>query len=241
MNASEALTMLAGLKLEGMAQAFEQMLSDRSTDELTLPEIVGRLCMAQRDKNQEQALARLRRAARFRVHAQPEDILWDAHRGFDKQKLRSLLQPDWVRRVENVLLSGASGTGKTWLACAIGNALVRQGISVRYVRTNLLLQEMRAGHLDRSISRLRKNLTAPQLLILDDFGIAPIDEPSKEDLFELLEARSDVGSTLIAGQKAPSEWYDYLASNHLADAIMDRVVQRAHRIELKGDSLRQRL
>lgn len=112
---------------------------------------------------------------------------------------------------------------------------------MRYVRTNLLLQEMRTGHLDGTVSRLRKNLAIPKLLILDDFGIAPIDEPSKEDLFELLEARTDVGSTLIAGQMAPSEWYDYLASNHLADAIMDRIVQRAHRVELKGNSLRQRL
>lgn len=107
LNASEVQGLFAGLKLDGMAQAFEFMIGDRSTSELTIAEIVGRLCVA-----------------RFRFHAQPEDIIWDAQRGFDKQALRSLLHPDWIRRVENVLLTGAFGTGKTWLACAIGNALV---------------------------------------------------------------------------------------------------------------------
>lgn len=112
---------------------------------------------------------------------------------------------------------------------------------MKYFRVTPLLDAMRLAQLDGTIAKLRRSLTKPHLLILDDFGLAPIEERSKEDLFELLEARTDVGSTLIAGQLAPSEWHNYLSTKHLADAIMDRVVQRAHTIELKGDSLRPRL
>lgn len=112
---------------------------------------------------------------------------------------------------------------------------------IQYMRTNPILEEMRTAHLDGTIAKLRRALTRPQVLILDDFGVAPITEPEKEDLFELLEARTDVGSTLITGQLSPSEWYTYLSAGHLADAIMDRIIQRSHSIELKGKSLRTRL
>ena len=241
MNAHDVEIMLEGMRLDGMANALRELSSNRTYDDLTKIEFIGRLCLSQKAANQDRLLKRLKRAAKFKFDAHPEDIIWDLKRGIDKEKLRSLLTVDWVRRMENVLLTGCSGTGKTWLACAIGQALVRQGIKVRYVRTNPILEDMRTAHLDGTISKLRRALTKPALLILDDFGISPIPETSKEDLFELLEARTDIGSTLITGQLAPSEWHDYLAAGHLADAIMDRVVQRSHTISLKGDSLRSRL
>ena len=119
-------------------------------------------------------------------------------------------------------------------------AAISLGLSVRYVRTNPTLEEMRLVHLDGSISKLRSALVKTDLLILDDFGIAPIAEQAKEDLLELLEGRIDMGATMVIGQLAPPEWHGYLDSPHLADAIMDRLVQRAHRIALKGGSMRQR-
>lgn len=241
MNAQDVEIMLEGLRLGGMANAFRDLQNNRIYDDLTKVEFIARLCLAQKETVHERLLKRLKAAAKFKFDAHPEDIIWDASRGIDKQKLRSLLSADWVGRMENVLLTGCSGTGKTWLVCAIGHALVRQGITVRYVRTNLLLENMRTAHLDGTISKFRKALTKPALLILDDFGISPIPEASKDDLFELLEARTDVGSTMITGQLAPSEWHDYLETGHLADAIMDRVMQRSHTIALKGDSLRTRL
>ena len=183
----------------------------------------------------------MKNAAKLRFDAQPEDMIWESERGLDKQAMRSLFSGDWVRRQENILLSGSSGTGKTWVGCALGNAVVRSGQAVRYTRTNLLLEEMRRAHVDGSIAKVRKSLLGPRLLILDDFGIAPISESSKEDLFEILEARCDTGSTMIVGQLAPSEYYAYLETKHLADAIMDRIVQRAHVIQLRGDTLRKRL
>ena len=233
--------MLIGLRQSGMANAFRELSSSISPHDLTFVEMVGRMCMTQREVNRDRSLARLKRAAKFRFEAHPEDIIWDRKRGLDKARIGDLLLPDWIRRMENLMLTGSSGTGKTWLACAFGHALVRQGISVRYVRTNPILESMRIAHLDGTIGRLRKSLAKPDLLILDDFGIAPIQESAKEDLFELIEARTDVGSTLIAGQLSPKEWHNYLASDHLADAIMDRLIQRSHKITLKGDSLRARL
>ncbi|MGB0908009.1 MAG: IS21-like element helper ATPase IstB [Maricaulaceae bacterium] len=232
--------MLEGLRLTAMAESYKEIVRSRMVSDMTTPEVIAQMCLAQKEANKHKTLIRLKRAAKFKFDAQPEDINWDASRGLDKSKLRSLTLPDWVNRTENVMLTGASGTGKTWLACAIGQSVIRHGVTVRYARTNLILEDMRAAHLDGTIARLRKAFIKPKLLIIDDFGIAPISEPEKEDLFELLEARTDVGSTLIAGQLAPGEWYQYLSSGHLADAIMDRVVQRSHSIELKGKSLRAR-
>lgn len=241
MTWDEIEILLLGLKQDGMATALGQLVSSRAHINMTTAEVFGQVCIAQKRTNETRSLERLRRAAKFRFDARPEDVIWDHSRGLDKQKIRSLFTSDWSHNQENVLLSGSTGTGKSWMACAIGLALVRQGLTVKYFRVPPLLDQMRLAHLDGTIAKLRRLLTRPHLLILDDFGIAPIEERSKEDIFELLEARTDVGSTLIAGQRAPSEWHDYLSSKHLADAIMDRVVQRAHTIELKGDSLRQRL
>ena len=241
MTIDETETLLLHLKLEGMAKALRGLMTSGSHIDMTASEIIGQMCISQKQENEARSLARLKRAAKFRHDAHPEDIIWNHERGLDKQKIRSLLVPEWSYNKENILLSGKTGTGKSWLACAIGLALIRQGLPVKYFRVNPLLDEMRLAHLDGTIARKKRMLARPHLVILDDFGISSISEAAKEDLFEILEARSDHGSTLIAGQLAPSEWHDYLSSKHLADAIMDRVVQRAHMIELKGDSLRPRL
>jgi DNA replication protein DnaC len=241
MNAAEVIDLLRTLRLDGMAASFEHQAGNRAFDDLSREEFVGNLCLAERQRKADRTQIALKRRANFRHIAEPEDIIWDASRGLDKSKVRELLNGDWVKRKENLLLSGAAGTGKTWLGCAIGHGAIRAGMMVRYFRTNLLLEEIRKAHADRSIAKIRKSLATPSLLILDDFGIAPIPEASKEDLFELLEARCDNNSTMIIGQLAPVEWHSFLDTSHMADAMMDRIVQRSHSINLKGDSLRKRL
>jgi len=241
MTFDEIEILLSGLKLDAMANTLRELIISRSHIDMTPAEIIAQMCISQKQDNEARSIARLKRAAKFRFDARPEDINWDIERKLDKPKIRSLFLANWSHNKENILLSGSTGTGKSWLACAIGLALVRQGLPVKYFRVKPLLEQMRLAHLDGTISRLRRLLTKPHLLILDDFGIAPIGEPSKEDLFELLEARTDVGSTLIAGQLSPAEWHNYLSTKHLADAIMGRVVQRAHVIELKGPSRRPTL
>lgn len=241
MTNSEVEIMLLGLRQEGMANAFRELMSNSGLTNMTFTEKVAKMCLSQKDLNASKKLARLKRAAKFKFDAFPEDIIWGQKIGLDKERFRNLLFPDWVARMENVILTGSTGTGKTWLACAIGNALVRQDIPVRYIRVKPLLEAMRGAHLDGTTLKLRRSLAKPKLLILDDFGISSISESAKEDLFEIIEARTDAGSTLIAGQLSPQEWHDYLQADHLADAIMDRLIQRSHVFNLKGDSMRSRL
>jgi DNA replication protein DnaC len=241
MNSSDVTNALRNLRLPGMADSFELQVGNRAFDDLSCTEIIGNMCAAQQQHNADRTQAALKAKAKFKLSAQTEDIDWCSSRGIDKPKLRGLFDAEWVRRTENVLLSGASGTGKTYIGCALGNAAVRTGLSVRYCRTNLLLEELRRAHVDGSIAKQRRALSSPKLLILDDFGIAPIPEISKEDLFELLDMRCDSGSTMIIGQLAPADWHGFLGTNHMADAMMDRIVQRAHTIALKGDSRRKRL
>jgi len=192
-TSDEIEIMLSGLKQDGMAQAFRDVISNRGHKDMTINEILARLCISQKHINDQRALQRRTRAAKLKFEAQPEDIKWKYDRGLDRQQFKPLLE------------------------------------------------DMRFAHLDGSIGKLRRSFARPSLLIIDDFGISPIDERSKEDLFEVLEDRTDVSSTIVAGQLSPSEWHHFLDSQHLADAIMDRMVQRAHTIDLKGDSRRERI
>ncbi len=241
MNSSDVAATLRNLRLSGMADSFELQIGNRAYDDLSREEFIGNMCSAQQQFNADRTQNALKTKAKFKLSAQVEDIDWSSPRGIDKSQLRGLFDGEWIRRKENLLLSGASGTGKTYIGCALGHAAVRAGFSVRYGRTNLLLEDLRRGHVDGSIAKQRRSLSLPKLLILDDFGIAPIPEPSKEDLFELLDMRCDSGSTMIIGQLAPADWHGFLGTGHLADAIMDRMAQRAHNIALKGDSRRKRL
>lgn len=228
------------LRLTGMLQAFDQQQVSPAFAELGFADRLDHLLLSEHQHRDGRTRDRLMRRARFKHRADPRDLRFDEGRGLERGYTAELLTCEWIRRADNLLLSGAAGTGKTWLGCALGIAAVQLGLSVRYVRTNPTLEEMRLAHLDGSIAKLRSSLVGADLLILDDFGIAPISEQAKEDLLELLEGRIDQGATMVIGQLDPGEWHGYLDSSHLADAIMDRVVQRAHRIALRGGSMRKR-
>lgn len=228
------------LRLAGMLQAFDQQQISPAFTDLSFADRVDHLLIAEQQHRDARTRERLMRRARFKHRADPRDIRFGEGRALERAYVAELLTCEWIRRADNLLLSGASGTGKTWLGCALGMAAVDLGLSVRYVRTNATLEEMRLAHLDGSIGKIRSSLVGADLLILDDFGIAPVPEQAKEDLLELLEGRIDQGATMVIGQLDPAEWHGYLDSPHLADAIMDRLVQRAHRIALRGGSMRER-
>lgn len=233
---------LRDLRLTGMRAAFDQQSRAPAFAEMAFVDRLDHLLTGERHERDNRLRERLFRTARFKHKgADPTHIRFDPQRGLDPARIAELLTCHWIRNRDNLLLSGATGTGKTWIGCAMGVAAIQNGMSVRYVRTNPMLEEMRLAHLDGSISKTRGSLVKVDLLILDDFGIAPITEQAKEDLLELLEGRIDAGSTMIIGQLDPQEWHEYLDSPHLADAIMDRVVQRAHRLAFKGRSLRERI
>ena len=174
----------------------------------------------------------------FKYQAAPDDINYRNGRNLDKAEILSLLKSEWNDRSQNLLVSGASGTGKTGLACALGVAAVQHERSVRYVRAGRLVEEMMYARLDGTITKLRTKLARLDLLIIDDFALSPMSKQELTDLFEIIEDRSARSSTIMIARRAPVEWYDYIADSLLADAIMDRIRSRAHLLQLKGKSLR---
>jgi len=240
MKRDEIYDFMRALKLDGMSKALKQQELSTAFSEMSFAERLSHLLHSEQEHRTDKRRDGLIRRAKFKCSAHPRDIRYEEGRNLDRRKIAELLTCEWITRADNLLLSGSTGTGKTWIGCALGYAAANIGMSVRYVRTNVMLEEMRVAHLDASIGRIRKSFVTCNLLILDDFGIAPISEAAKEDLLELLEGRIDQGATMVIGQMDPTEWHSYLDSPHLADAIMDRLVQRAHKIALKGGSQRER-
>ncbi len=232
---------LVSLRLLGMAKAFDQQLGSTAFSAMSFEERLSHLASMEEHERDHRTRLRLLRQAKFKVMADPREINFDAQRGLDRAYIAELLTCGWIRRCDNLLITGAAGSGKSFVGSAFGMAAIDLGLSVRYVRTNPMLEQMALAHIDGSIGKLRHSLVSASLLILDDFGIAPITLRAKEDLLELLEGRIDAGSTIVIGQLAPEEWHDYLDAPHLADAIIDRLFQRSHRFTLKGASMRMRL
>lgn len=242
MSTDAVKSRLLELRLHGMLQAYEVQISGRAFDEFTRDESIEHLAVGELQYRNDRAHARLRKAANLKHKmAEPEDIIYDPVRGIEKRVLGELISPDWIKRTENLLVTGATGVGKSWIGCAIANSVMRYKVAVRYFRTNELLREMKLSQQTATFTKLKKQLVQPALLILDDFGLAEIDETSAELLLDLLDARIDFASTLVIGQRAVEQWHDYIGSAHMADAIIDRLFQRAHRINLKGPSMRGRL
>ncbi len=186
-------------------------------------------------------LMRLLKAAKLKLtSACLEDIDWRASRGLDRNLVTALAGGDWLRHGHNVLITGATGVGKTWLACALGQQAARSGFTVLYVRAPRLLEELRVAHGDGSFGRRLAQLARIDLLAIDDFAIAPVTAPERNDLLELLDDRVGTRATLITSQLPVTSWHEWLNDPTLADAILDRIVHTAHKIALKGESMRKK-
>jgi DNA replication protein DnaC len=184
-------------------------------------------------------LTRLLRAAKLKVNACPEDIDYAAHRGLDREVINNLLTCDWIEKSLNTIITGPTGVGKTWLACALGQQAARKGHSVLYKRLSRLLEELDIAYGDGTLVKLRAKLAKVQLLILDDWALATLTARGRHELLELIDDRIRTGSILITSQLPIEKWHEYIGEPTVADAILDRVVHRSHRIELRGESLRK--
>jgi len=234
------LDQLRTLRLTGMAEALEQQWRHAAATELGFDERLGLLVDHEILYRENRRLTRLLKDAKLRVNACVEDIDYRQPRGLKRAEIATLASCDWIHRQHNLCLTGPTGTGKTWLACALGNQACRQGLSVRYLRLPRLFETLRIAHGDGSYPRLMSQLAKTQLLILDDWAIQPLNATHRSDLMEVIEERHGGGATLIASQLPIEHWHDYIGEATLADAILDRLLHNAHRLALKGESLRKR-
>lgn len=240
MLTEHTLNSLKDLRLSGMAAAFEAQRADPAAQSLSFDERFGLLIDSELTWRDNRKLTRLLREARLKSsQACVEDIRYGNGRRLDKPMIAQLATCQWIHNHQNLILTGATGCGKTWLACALGNAACRQGLSVTYIRMPRLFEELRIAHGDGSFNRRLAALAKTDLIILDDWGLTPLRQGERNDLLETLDDRVATRSTLITSQLPTEHWHDYLNDPTLADAILDRVIHAAHKISLTGESLRK--
>ena len=235
-----SLTQLKTLRLDGMARAFEEQLIQPGALSLSFEERIAMIIDREVSFRDTKRVTRLLKQAKLKVStACLEDVDYRAGRNLDKKLLAALGNCEWVRQHQNCLITGLTGSGKTWLACALGNAACRQGLSAHYVRLPRLFEELRIAHGDGSFTRRLVALAKTDLLLVDDWGLAPPSAAERSDLLEVLDDRVGTRATLITSQLPVKHWHEYLGEPTLADAILDRIVHAAHEIALTGESLRK--
>jgi DNA replication protein DnaC len=233
------LEKMQAMKMHALAEAFQQQLGASHYAELGFEERVGLLIDSEWTSREQRRLGRLLKAARLRYPACLEDVDFTTPRGLDRQVVLSLGTCRWVQEHQSLILVGPTGTGKSFLACAFAERACRRGFSAYYVRAPRLLYDLAVARGDGSYGRLLVKLAKTDLLAVDDWLITPLTEPQRHDLLEIVEDRSERAATLIAAQLPVNAWHEAIGEPTLADAICDRLIHRAHRIELKGRSMRE--
>lgn len=226
------------LKLTGMAAALEEQLALTDVADLTFEDRLALLIEREMTARHDRRLTRHLQLAKLRLAACVEDLDFRSPRGLDKSLILRLSSGEWIRNHQVVLITGATGTGKSYLACALGHSACRQGFSTRYFRLSRLLGDLTIARGDGTYARMLDRLARTALLIIDDFGLAPLKEGDRRDLLEILEDRYGRAATLITSQLPFEHWHDAIPDPTLADAILDRLVHQAHRITLTGPSMR---
>lgn len=233
------LDKLAALKLTGMLEAMQEQRQMSAYGELSFEERLGMLVDREVTMRQNRLIAgRMKRAA-LRQEAAVEDIDYRHPRGLDRSVVQSLSTCQWVRARRNCLITGPTGVGKSYLACAFAQKAIREGCSARYERLSRLLGQLTASRHDGTYYARLSALAHVDLLVLDDWGVTPLTDDNRRDLLELLDDRYDRKSTLVTSQMPVGTWHPYIANPTFADAILDRLLHNSHRIVLSGESMRK--
>jgi len=233
------LEQLKALKLTGMAKALAEQLHDPNIESLDFMARLGLMVDRETTERANRRLQTRLKKARLRQQASFEDIDFRTPRGLDKKLMLSLASCDWIRKANNILITGATGTGKSYIACALAHKACLEGHTARYLRLPRLMEAITISRADGSYGKLMLDLARTDLIILDDWGLATMTKQQRHDLLEILEDRHGLKSTLITSQLPVEAWHEYIGDPTLADAILDRIVHCAYKINLKGESMRK--
>ncbi len=228
------------MKLHGMADAFRAQLETTAIADLSFEERFALLVDQQWLWKENRALARRLRSAKLKEHAAVEDIDYQHPRGLDRKLIRTLSSGEWIRQKQNLVLTGPTGIGKSWLGCALAQKACRDGYSVLHLRMNELFRELATAHADGSIGRMLLKLSRVDVLLLDDFAMAPLKDGERRDFLEICDDRYQRRSVILTSQMPVAHWHEQIGDPTIADSILDRLVHNAHRIELKGESIRKK-
>jgi DNA replication protein DnaC len=231
--------LLQELRLPGMAAALEEQQGVPDVQELSFDDRLTFLLEREKTDRANRRFQRLLGHARLHLPATVEDLNFRTSRGLDRSLVLRLTSCEWITSGQSVLIIGATGSGKSFLACALAHQACRHGLSARYYRLSRLLDELRFARGDGSRPRLLQRLARVQLLVLDDWGLAPLDDLARHDLLEILDDRYARRGTLLTSQVPPDLWHDIVGDATFGDAILDRLLHNAHRITLKGGSMRR--
>jgi DNA replication protein DnaC len=237
---TDTLDKMKRMRLLGMHGAFKTSIETKGIEELTADEMVGLLVNSEWDDRHNRSIARSMTNARFRYKTSIEQIEYSVQRGIDKNQIHRLADGEFIHKKENILITGSTGTGKSFLASAIGNQACLLGFKVLYTNATRLFAQLKISKADGSSIKELMKIERQDLLILDDFGIQPFDQASRASLLEIIEDRHGKRSTIITSQLPVKQWHDVIGEKTIADAVLDRIVHNAGRIELKGESLRKK-
>jgi len=233
------LDQLQKLRFNGMYKALQDQMQIADSQSMSFEERLGLMIDREITERENRRLQSLLRKAKLHQQAAIEDLDRQAPRGLDKRLMAQLTSMQWCRERLNLIITGPTGIGKSWIGCALGNNACRMGLSTRYFRLSRLFQAFQLARADGSWSKQLRELARTDLLILDDWGITPITDEGRRDLLEVFDDRFNIKSTLIASQLPVDHWHDYIGDSTLADAILDRLVHNSYRITLAGESLRK--
>lgn len=241
MNKQITLDHLAQLKLDGMLQAYQAVLAMPIQNQPSLNQFMARLAEAELQSRATKRTELYLRQSKLRYNAILEQVHCNAQRNLSQEKLMMIADCSFIERAENLLITGSTGCGKSYLACAIGRQACTLGYRTLYFGINRFLEKISLSKLDGTYIKLLNQIQKAQLIIIDDFGLHPLDGVTRLALLQMLEDRYGIKSTIITSQLPVAKWFEYIGESTVADAIMDRLAVNAHRFELKGESLRKKI